>query len=292
MAFDPNFVRTLEALRLLTRRIRPGDNRGDRISSRKGSSIEFSEHRAYTPGDEIRYIDWNIYARHNNLFIKEFSAEENLHVTLLLDSSASMGIGSPSKFEATREVVAALAYIGLSHFDSVSLYSFDSALQARRKFLRGKNRVFDLLEELERIEPAESSDLQSAFSVPIARQKGNSHAVILTDGYDRKGLTSAIASLKGQGFEVHLIHTISREEISPDLEGRYTLTDLESGKRLDADLVSGLLEKYRTRFSSFCRDLERMAREQEVSYVRVSMDDSLEERVLQIVRSGGVLERR
>ena len=129
MAFDPNFVRTLEALRLLTRRIRPGDNRGDRISSRKGSSIEFSEHRAYTPGDEIRYIDWNIYARHNNLFIKEFSAEENLHVTLLLDSSASMGIGSPSKFEATREVVAALAYIGLSHFDSVSLYSFDSALQ-------------------------------------------------------------------------------------------------------------------------------------------------------------------
>ena len=105
----------------------------------------------YTPGDEIRYIDWNIYARHNNLFVKEFAAEENLHVSLFLDSSASMGCGSSSKFEATREVVAALAYIGLSHFDSVSLYSFDSILRARRKFLRGRNRIFDFLEDLERL---------------------------------------------------------------------------------------------------------------------------------------------
>jgi uncharacterized protein (DUF58 family) len=290
--FDQNFVRTLEALRILVRKVRSGGNRGDRVSPRKGGSIEFSGHRAYTPGDEIRYIDWNIYARHDNLFVKEFSAEENVHVTLLLDTSASMGFGTPSKFDGAREIAAALAYIGLSHFDSVSLFSFDSVLRGRRKFLRGRNRIFDLLEELERMTPEGRSDFRAAFSSTLPRGKGRSHAVLLTDGYDTEGIIAAIQGLQAQTFEVHLVHLVSREEMSPTLRGRYSLADLETGRRLEATLLPSVLERYRRRFSAFCRDLERTAREREVSHARVCVDDSLEDRVLEIVRSGGVLERR
>src|SRR5215831_7804015 len=120
MAFDAKFLKTLEALNLLARRTLTGDDRADRLTPRKGASLEFNDYRRYAPGDEIRYIDWNVYARHGSLFVKEFTAEENVHVSLLLDASGSMSFGRPSKFEAARELAAALGYIGLANFDTVS----------------------------------------------------------------------------------------------------------------------------------------------------------------------------
>ena len=100
MHFDARFTRTLEALNLLARRILAGAERAERRVPRKGASLEFADYRSYTPGDEIRYIDWNVYARHGSLFIKEFSAEENVHVSIFLDASRSMQFGG--KFDAAR----------------------------------------------------------------------------------------------------------------------------------------------------------------------------------------------
>src|SRR5947207_13054306 len=143
MAFDAGFLKTLEALNLLARRTLTGDDRAERLTPRKGASLEFADYRRYTPGDEIRYIDWNVYARHGNLFVKEFSAEENLHVSILLDTSRSMEFGG--KFQAAKELAAALGYIGLANYDTVSLYAFGSELRMIKKFLRGKGRIFELL---------------------------------------------------------------------------------------------------------------------------------------------------
>src|SRR5437867_10662565 len=111
MAFDAGFLKTLEALNLLARRTLTGDDRAERPTPRRGASLEFADYRRYAPGDEIRYIDWNVYARHGSLFVKEFTAEENVHVTIVLDTSASMAFGRASKFEAARELAAALGYI-------------------------------------------------------------------------------------------------------------------------------------------------------------------------------------
>ncbi len=292
MAFAPEFIRTLEALNLLARKVRSGEVRSDRTSPRRGASIEFADYRRYVPGDEIRYIDWNVYARHSNLFVKQFSAEENVHVSLLLDRSRSMAFGSPAKFDAAREVAAALAYIGLVNFDTVSLYSFTDEIRIHRKFLRGKGRIFELLAELERIETEGRSDFAKAFADALPRLKGRSLVLLLTDLYDRSGVPEAVKSLQAQRFEVHLIHLLAREEIDPRVRGRVLLIDLETGREKEVTLLPHTVEMYRRRFEAHGRDLERMAREREVSYVRVRSDEPIEKRILDIVRAGGILEHR
>src|SRR5882672_11238373 len=130
MPFDARFLQTLEALNLLARRTLVGDDRAERLTPRKGASLEFAEYRRYTPGDEIKYIDWNVYARHGTLFVKEFTAEENVHVSLVVDVSVSMTFGTPPKLEAARELAAALGYIGLANFDSVSAYALGGTLRS------------------------------------------------------------------------------------------------------------------------------------------------------------------
>src|SRR4026209_564978 len=143
MPFGPEFIRTLDALNLLARRLLAAEDRADRPTPRRGASLEFNDYRRYTPGDEIRYIDWNVYARHGSLFVKEFTAEENIHVSVLLDTSKSMEFGG--KFEAAKEVAAALGYIGLANYDTLSLFTFGSEVRPVQKVLRGEGRGFELL---------------------------------------------------------------------------------------------------------------------------------------------------
>jgi uncharacterized protein (DUF58 family) len=290
VAFDPNFIRTLEALNLLARKVRSGEERADRTSPRRGASLEFEDYRPYAHGDEIRYIDWNVYARHGSLFVKEFTAQEDVHVALLLDRSRSLAFGRPPKFDAAREVAAALAYIGLVNFDTVSVYSFARDLRTHRKFLRGKARIFELLDELDRMEPEGESDFRAALAGPLPRLKGRSLVVLLTDFYD-PGVAEAVRSLQAHRHEVHLIHLVALEELEPPERGRFRLVDLESGREKEVTLRPATVDAYRRRFEAHCRELERMAREREISYVRVRTDEPIERRVFDIVRAG-ILEAR
>lgn len=287
---NKDFIRTLEALNLLARKVRSGESRGERPSPRRGASLEFADYRHYTPGDEIRYIDWNVFARHGNLFVKEFVAEENVHATILLDASASMAF--EGKFEAARELAAALAYIGLVNFDTVSLYAFTDQLRTLRKFLRGKNQIFDVLAELEKLQPEGKTDFRSAFATTFPKLKGKCLVLVLTDFYDLAGTADAVKALQAQRFEVNLIHLVAREEVEPRARGRYRLVDLESGRQKDVMLMPDTVERYRRRFDAYCHELERTAREREVAYVRVRSDEPIEKRVVDIVRAGGILERR
>src|SRR5688572_14623472 len=198
MAFGPEFIRTLDALNVLARRLLSGEDRADRPTPRRGASLEFADYRRYTPGDEIRYIDWNVYARHGSLFVKEFAAEENVHVSITLDASASMAYGKASKFEAARELAAALGYIALANFDSVRVFSLGESLRVAVRRLRGKRSVFPLLGALESIVPAGRTDFKSAFAAPLMRIKGRSLAILLSDFCDPTGYPQAIRSLQSQ----------------------------------------------------------------------------------------------
>jgi len=292
MPFDPDFIRTLEALNLLARKVRSGEARSDRASPRRGASLEFADYRHYVPGDEIRYIDWNVYARHDHLFVKEFTAQENVHVSILLDTSRSMAFGRPPKFEGARELAAAFAYIGLVNFDTVSLYSFAREIQTHRKFLRGKGMIFEILADLNRLETADRSDFRAAFSGALPRLKGRSLVLVLSDFYDAGNISEVLKTLQGQKFEVHLIHLVLREEMEPTVRGRVLLVDLENGREKDVALRPEILERYRRRFEAHCAEIGRIAREREIAYVRVRSDEPLERRVLEIVRAGGILESR
>ena len=119
--FDSDFLKKLEYLSLVSRRVFRGSLLAQRRTMQLGGGIEFADHREYTPGDDFRYLDWNLYARHDELLLKRFQEEEDLHVYFLLDCSRSMGFGEPPKFDFARQVTAALAYIALADLDRVAV---------------------------------------------------------------------------------------------------------------------------------------------------------------------------
>jgi uncharacterized protein (DUF58 family) len=290
MVFDEGFLKTLEALNHLARRSVIGDDRADRRTQRKGASIEFADYRRYVPGDEIRYIDWNVYARHGALFVKEFAAEENLHVSMMLDTSRSMAFGG--KFEAACEMTAALSYIGLANYDTVSLYTFGSELGTHKRFLRGKGRIFELFSVMEHLTPEGITNMRQAFRLAMPRLRGRSLVLVLSDFYDLAGYQEAVRGLLAQHFEVHLIHVLAREELAPTLRGRFHMRDLETGRVKDLSILPRTIEAYRRRFGQFCTEIEEFARSHELPYARVMADDPLDRRVIDVLRSGGILEHR
>src|SRR5271170_232508 len=153
MLFDSEFLKKLEYLSLISRRVFRGSLLAQRRTMQLGGGIEFADHREYTPGDDFRYLDWNLYARHEELLLKRFQEEEDLHVYLLLDCSRSMSFGTPPKFDLARQVTAALAYIALADLDRIAVVGFANEIVADFPLTRGKGRVLSLLRFLEGLKP-------------------------------------------------------------------------------------------------------------------------------------------
>ena len=135
---DPEFLRSLERLSLVSKRAYAGAIKGEKRSTRRGVSVEFADYRDYVPGDDLRYLDWNVYGRLDRLLVKLFVEEEDLRVYLLLDRSRSMGFGEPSKFDHARRLIAALAYLALAGLDRVTVATFGDALDPGLPPLRGR----------------------------------------------------------------------------------------------------------------------------------------------------------
>src|SRR5687767_4404535 len=151
--FDSDFLKKLEYLSLVSRRVFRGSILAQRRTMQLGGGIEFADHRQYTPGDDFRYLDWNVYARHGDLLLKRFQEEEDLHVYFLLDCSKSMDFGEPSKFDFARQITAALAYIALADLDRITVVAFSDEIVADFPLTRGKARILALLKFLEDLQP-------------------------------------------------------------------------------------------------------------------------------------------
>jgi len=149
---SPDFMARLDQLALVSRKILLGRMRGERLSKRRGQSVEFADFRNYVSGDDLRFLDWNIYARLEKLFIKLFLEEEDLHVSLLIDTSKSMDWGSPNKALYAQRIAAAMAYIGLVNYDRVSVYTYRDGLNGELTGVRGRRLMFKVIEFLTRIE--------------------------------------------------------------------------------------------------------------------------------------------
>src|SRR3954471_10875048 len=147
---EPEFLRKLEALSIVSKKVFSGQLKGERRSSRRGTSVEFADFRNYTLGDDLRYVDWNTFARLEKLFLKLFVEEEDLHVYMLVDASRSMAYGSPAKFDYARRIAAALGYIGLSNFDRVGATVFTDRMLHHLPPVRGKQQVFSYFDFLEK----------------------------------------------------------------------------------------------------------------------------------------------
>ncbi len=291
--FGDNFLETLEYLHIIAKKILSGQLKAERRSKLKGVSVEFVDYRPYVPGDDFRFIDWGVFFRTEQLFLKLFEEEEDLHIYLLLDCSKSMDFGMPYKFHYARRLAAAIGYLGLASLDRVFVIPFtDSVPRAAADTLRlrGKGKVFRMLDFLESRETAGPTNLQSALRSFGATKRKRGLAIVLSDLYDADGVVSAMNSLRFQKFDPYIIHIISPQEIDPSLLGDVRLLDAETDRYRDVTLTESLLRKYRTTFEEHCNGIERFCRSKEIGYVRCRTDVPFQDAVVHMLRRGKLFQ--
>jgi uncharacterized protein (DUF58 family) len=300
--FDSAFLAKLERLHLLTRRTFGGQSRAERRSRKTGSSLEFADYRNYSAGDDLRNIDWNIYGRLDKLFLKLFEEEEDLHIYLLVDVSASMRWTAldartdaplrPSKLDLARRLAATLAYIGLANLDHINVYYFAAQLGADLGLGRGKSHFHRALEFLSRLpEDAGQTNLSRSLRAFGKRIKRRGLAIILSDFFDPRGYEEALGYLIYQRFELQLIQLLDPAELSPRLLGDLRLTDSETGQAYEVTVNESLARAYEKEIGAFLGGLESFCAKRQIGYRRALTDVSFEDFVLQTLRSGGGLMR-
>jgi uncharacterized protein (DUF58 family) len=282
--FDEAFLRQLERLLLVIRSPVRGGLKGGRRSVKRGQSVEFADFRDYTPGDDLRQLDWNVYARLERLFVKLFIEEEDITVSLLVDASASMAAGSPSKLSFAKRAAAALGYIGLASEDRVVVSALSGRAAVRRRGIRGSGRVFRLLADLSAIEATDGrSDLVTACRHAAAQLSGRGLVILISDLLD-PAADRVIRELAAARSELVVLHVLSPDELDPALEGDLRLVDVETGDGVDVTVDLPTLDRYRERLATWQESLAELARRRGVSYVPLSTSVPLAELVFAELR--------
>jgi uncharacterized protein (DUF58 family) len=288
--FDEDFLKKLEYLHVVSRKIFAGRIRAERRTRKTGAGVEFADHRAYAAGDDFRYVDWNLYGRLDRLLLRLFEEEEDLSIYLLLDASRSMTIGDPPKIDYARRIAAALCYIGLANLDRVSIVPFSDRLHDRLPPARGKGRIFKVFEFLRAVEPGGMTRLGAAMTKFVHQTKRRGLAVLVSDLYDPDGYEEGLNVLRYHRFEPFVVQVYDRKEADPPLRGDLTLIDCETGEPREVTISARLLEEYRREHERYCAEIEQFCTSRAVPFFRTHTGVPFDELVLRIFRAGGFLK--
>ena len=287
--FDEAFLRQLERLLLLMRSPVRGGLKGGRRSVKRGQSVEFADYRDYAPGDDLRQLDWNVYARLEKLFVKLFVEEEDVTISLMVDASASMTFGAPSKLLFAKRAAAALGYIGLASEDRVRVIALSGRMARRRNALRGSGRVFRLLADLSAIEAAEGpTDLVGAARHAAAQLHGRGVVILVSDLLDPSA-DRVIRELAATGSELIVLHVLSPDELDPPLEGDLHLLDSETGEGIDVTVDLATLDAYKSRLAGWKAGFADVAAKRRATYVDLPSDANLSDLMFAELRRRRVL---
>jgi uncharacterized protein (DUF58 family) len=248
---DPELLAQLERLELVSRKIFRGRMKGERRSKRKGQSVEFADFRNYVPGDDLRFIDWNTYARLDRLFLKMFLEEEDLHFYALVDASRSMGFGTPSKLQYAKQLAASLGFIGLARADRVRIETLGQPASQPGPVLRGRHSLWRMVEHLESIEPDQPGSLAAGVKNFCTRNSGKGILVLISDLMDKQGYEAALRFLVSQQMDVYVIQVLSAEELDPDVKGDLKLVDCEDQDVAEITASAPLLRRYKQTLAAF-----------------------------------------
>lgn len=281
---EPELMRRLEQMELVVRRLFSGRMRGERRSPRRGMGSEFADYRDYVQGDDPRFIDWNLVGRLDRFFIKLFHEEEDLHLSVWVDASASMGYGKPLKLRTAMQLAAGIGYVGLCNFDRVSVEAGGKIYGPSR----GKQNMRRLLDFFGGVESGGPGELEPALKSFALRHRGPGMRVVISDFLDRAGYEKALSwLLQGRGQSV-LLHVLSRTEIDPDIVGDLTLVDSEDGTPTEVSVSAGLIRRYRKNLQSLCGGLSHFARARGMQYFFVPSDTPVDDVLLKAFRQSGV----
>jgi len=287
--FDDDFQRRLETLAIVSRRVFTGRMRAERRTKKKGSGIEFADHREYVPGDDFRFIDWGIYQRFGRLLVRLYEEEEDLGIYFLVDCSSSMAFGRGKKFDQARRLAAALAYVGLANLDRVTIVGLADEVVARMPTTRGKGRIFKVFQFLRELEPTGRTDLGEALRTFVAQHKRRGLAVLVSDLYDPAGFERGINVLRYNKYEPYVLHLVDPAETKLPLSGDVRVYDCETGDEREVTVTPKLLERMEVAYRTYAESIERFCTKNQVPYFRADVDTSFDELILQVFRRGGFL---
>jgi len=281
---DPEFLKKLERLRLIAKRLSWASAKGEHPSARKGFSLEFSDYRRYQRGDDLRYVDWNIYRRLDRLLLKVFTAEEEMNVYLLVDTSRSMAEGASPKIDYAKKVAAAVGYIGLKNLDRVGGASFSSGLRSPLTLGRGRKQILSLFDFLGKLSCDGETDLLAAVRSFSNLFPHPGLVVLVSDLLDPYGCRAGLEELAKKKHQLLVIHVLDADEIAPNPAGDVALLDVERGRErrffLDADLV----RRFQQELQNYFAEIETVCSGREIDYLRTTTQTPFDEFVLHMLR--------
>lgn len=286
---SPQMLAQLERLELISRKIFRGRLKGERRSRRKGQSVEFADFRNYVQGDDLRFVDWNLYARLDKLFLKLFLEEEDLHFYTLIDTSASMSFGTPSKLQHAKQLAAALGFIGLCRADRVKVETLGTSLSKPGPTLRGRASLWRMLDYLNGIDEARNVPLAQGVKDFCLRNSGQGILVLITDLMDKAGYESALRFLLARQMDVYVIHVLSQEEMKPDVKGDLRLVDCEDQDVAEITVSRPLLDRYQKTLAAFIDGARDYCTRRGMNYLMTTTDTPVETLVLNYLRQRGLV---
>ena len=288
--FNEQFLKEIEKLYIISKKVFAGRLRAERRTKKLGSGVEFAEHREYSPGDDFRYIDWNMYGRLDKLFLRLFEEEEDLHVYILLDVSNSMTMGNPPKFTYAMQIGAALAYIALSNLDRVGIVPFADHTLGRLPPTRGIGRIFKIFQFLKQTPIGGPTRLEPCLRSFIHQNQRRGVAVLISDFYDPEGYYQAINTLRYNKYETYVVQVYDLKEVRPDLMGDLHLVDCETGEEKEVTISPKLLAEYAKEHDKFCAEIDAYCTERAVPFFRTHTGIPFQDLILEIFRMGGFVK--
>ena len=299
MLFNESTIRKLNNLSMVATKIRSGVIKGERRSTKRGTSIEFADYRDYVAGDDLRRLDWNVYARLDRPFIKLLEEEEDLAVYILIDISKSMNWGEKdtNKLSYALHIAGALGTIALSAGDRIKILTInEKVLQAQYGPIRGPQHEFQMLSFLENIYQKQIvndsytlTDLNASLRSFSTLQQRPGLVFLISDMFSPSGYESGLTDLTGRGFELIILHTLSPDEIDTPFAGDLSLIDNESGVNIDVSVDGGIRDAYRHRVSLWKETISKTCLRRDIRYLGISTAEPWEKIVLHEMRKANIV---
>ena len=289
LLLDPAFMARLDQLDVMSRKLLAGKLKGERRSKRRGQSVEFADYRNYVVGDDLRFIDWNVYARLDRLFLKLFMEEEDLSLYVIMDVSKSCDFGDPNKALYIKRVAAALGYIGLVNYNRVTISAVSSSIVADTGPMRGRRRVNQMIDFVSKLTPTGESHFGQACKRFALAHRAKGVCVVLSDFFIKEGFEPGLKYLAGGKYDLFAVQCLSPQEIEPDLQGDLKLRDIEDDDMAEVSITQPLMKQYKANLNAYCLALKDYVTKRGGTYLFTSTNVPFDTLVLNYLRERGLL---
>ena len=283
---DAAFIRRLESLWLLARKVLSGSLQSDRKSIKKGSGITFADYSEYSLGDDYRSIDWRVYARLGTLMVKLFEREEDVTIYFLLDASKSM----EKKFLLARQLVAALGYIGLNILDRVVIYGFAEELATVMPKSQGRGKTLTMLNALENAKTFGSdSDFTTCCKQLYARHRKRGVVIIASDFLFPQGYEEGLKLLKWCKHDIFCMQVMDKTDLTCNLRGDIDLHCVESDRNMKITVTPSLAARYEETIKQYNEDFQRYCARQGIGVISTTTETRFDDIIQKVLRRGGLV---